>query len=178
MVRQYTATRGQSGTGARRKSQNDSVEKNLCVARPGIIGIGRRNFVLPAGMPGVRSFALALLARLIVSAGETPQQPDYAADARSIERLVNEDYAYLERFDGRRMPMSETLRAAAAAVDSRDALIRYAERALTALADHHAITGSSLADSWALVPSYSDMWVERQGGAYVVTAEREGSPAD
>jgi carboxyl-terminal processing protease len=58
------------------------------------------------------------------------------------------------------MPMSDKLRAEADAVDSRDALIRYAERALAALADHHAITGSSLADSWALVPSYSDLWVE------------------
>jgi hypothetical protein len=30
---QYTATRGQSATGGLRKSQNDSVEKNLCVAQ-------------------------------------------------------------------------------------------------------------------------------------------------
>ena len=41
------------------------------------------------------------------------------ADARSIERLVNEDYAYLERFEGGRMPMSDKLRAEAEAVDTQ-----------------------------------------------------------
>jgi hypothetical protein len=33
LTAQYSATRGQSATGVRRKMQNDSVEKNLCVAR-------------------------------------------------------------------------------------------------------------------------------------------------
>ena len=120
------------------------------------------------------AFALALLAPLLIGAGESPA-PDYAADARSIERLVNEDYAYLDRFEGGRMPMSDTLRAESEQVDSRDELVRYAERALTALADHHAITGSSLADSWALVPSYSDLWVEPD---FTISAVREGSPAE
>ena len=125
-------------------------------------------------MPRTLAFALALLAPLLIGAGESPA-PDYAADARSIERLVNEDYAYLDRFEGGRMPMSDTLRAEAEQVDSRDELVRYAERALTALADHHAITGSSLADSWALVPSYSDLWVEPD---FTISAVREGSPAE
>jgi hypothetical protein len=40
-------------------------------------------------------------ARFAASArrGDAPPTPDYAADARSIERLVNEDYAYLDRFE-------------------------------------------------------------------------------
>jgi hypothetical protein len=118
--------------------------------------------------------ALALLAPLLIGAGEAPA-PDYAADARSIERLVNEDYAYLERFEGGRMPMSDKLRAEAEAVDTQPELVRYAERALMALADHHAITGASLADSWALVPSYSDLWVEPD---FTISAVREGSPAE
>lgn len=128
-------------------------------------------------MAGVRSIVFALLSPLLLGAADTPPKPDYAADARSIERLINEDYAYLDRFEGGRMPMSDKLRAEADAVDSREDLIRYAERALATLADHHAITGSSLADSWALVPSYSDMWIELRGNAYVVTAVREDSPA-
>jgi len=124
----------------------------------------------------VRHGAVALLVPLVLGAADAPAAPDYAADARSIERLVDTDYAYLERFDGGRMPMSDTLRAEAESVASRDALIRFAERALTALADHHAITGSSLADSWALVPSYSDLWIE--GPDYTITAVRAGSPAE
>jgi carboxyl-terminal processing protease len=125
-------------------------------------------------MARIASCALALIAPLLIGAGESPA-PDYAADARSIERLVNEDYAYLDRFEGGRMPMSEALRAEAEAVDTQPELVRYAERALMALADHHAITGASLADSWALVPSYSDLWIEPD---FTISAVREGSPAE
>jgi C-terminal processing protease CtpA/Prc len=128
-------------------------------------------------MAGVRTLAIAWLAPFLLGATGAPAAPDYAADARSIEQLVNANYAYLERFEDGRMPLSDKLRAEAEAVDSREDLVRYAERALAALADHHAITGSSLADSWALVPSYSDLWIERQDGEYVVTAVRQGSPA-
>ena len=125
-------------------------------------------------MARLAALALALAAPLLLGAGESP---DYAADARAIERLVNEDYAYLDRFEGGRMPLSDKLRAEAEQVDTQPELVRYAERALTALADHHAITGASLADSWALVPSYSDLWVEPDGDEYVITAVRAGSPA-
>ena len=125
-------------------------------------------------MPRIATLALALVAPLLIGADE-PAAPDYAADARSIERLVNEDYAYLDRFEDGRMPMSDTLHAEAEQVDTKDELVRYAERALSVLADHHAITGSSLADSWSLVPSYSDLWVEPD---YTISAVREGSPAE
>jgi carboxyl-terminal processing protease len=137
-----------------------------------------RNFVLRAGMAGVRLLAAVLLAPLLVGAADTPSGSDYAADARSIERLVNDNYAYLDRFEGGRMPMSDKFRAEAEAVDSREALIRYAERALAALADHHAITGSSFNDSWAIIPTYADLWVVRRGGQYLIEAVREGSPAE
>jgi C-terminal processing protease CtpA/Prc len=125
-------------------------------------------------MVSLRLLAAALLAPLLLGADEPPA-PDYAADARSIERLVNEDYAYLDRFEGGRMPMSDKLRAEAGEVDSQEELVRYAERALSVLADHHAITGSSLADSWALVPSYSDLWIEPD---FTISSVREGSPAE
>src|SRR6478735_10824640 len=130
-------------------------------------------------MPCARLIALLLVSPLLLGADDAPATPDYAADARSIERLVNEDYAYLDRFENGRMPMSDKLRTEADAVHSRDDLIRYAERALTALADHHAITGASLADSWGLVPSYSDLWIEpTTRTTYVVTAVRADSPAE
>jgi carboxyl-terminal processing protease len=101
----------------------------------------------------------------------------YRADALSIEGLVNRHYAYLDRFPGGAMPMSDTLRREAAAVADRRALLRYAERALLALADHHAITGASFADSFAVVPSYSDLWIVRSADEFVVEAVRAGSPA-
>ena len=120
----------------------------------------------------------ALLTGATEPTASDPSASDFAADARSIERLVNEDYAYLERFPSEIMPMTVKLRAEAAEVTDRRALVRYAERALAMLADHHAIAGSSLKESWALVPSYADLWVEQRGSAYVISAVRPGTPSD
>ena len=106
-----------------------------------------------------------------------PSPEAFRADAVSIEALVNAQYAYLDRFSGAVMPMSPILRAEAGAVSDRRALLRYAEHAVTALADHHAITGGSFNDSWGLVPSYSDLWIEPEGEIWRITAVREGSPA-
>lgn len=113
----------------------------------------------------------------VATATATSQTGDFRRDAQSIETIVNRDYAYLDRFPGAVMPLTDKLRAEAAAVTDRRSLLRYAERALLVLADHHAITGSSLADSWAVVPSHSDLWIERQGAALVITAVRAGSPS-
>lgn len=120
---------------------------------------------------------VGLCAAASLGAATPPVPADFAADARSIERLVNANYAYLERFPGQRMPMTARLRAEAGAVADEKGLIRYSERALALLADHHAITGSSLKDSWALFPSYGDLWVEPRGGRFAITSVRDGSPA-
>ncbi len=123
-----------------------------------------------------RAFMAAFI--LCSAANAEPTAVDFASDAQSIERRVNEDYAYLDRFPGQRMPMTDKLRAEAAAVIDRRSLVRYSERAMALLADHHAIVGSSFKDSWALVPSYGDLWIERRSTAYLVTAVRSGSPAE
>lgn len=111
------------------------------------------------------------------AASQQAEVEAFREDARLIERLVNRNYAYLERFEGGVMPMSDRLREEAERVADRQSLLRHAERALLALADHHAITGASFADSWAVVPSYADLWVERRGSDYVVDSVRDGSPA-
>lgn len=120
----------------------------------------------------------ALLAVLIGFGPAQAQDADgYRQDALGVEAMINAQYAYLDRFPGGVMPMSDALRAEAAAVHDHDSLLHYAERALTALADPHAITGSSFRDDWAITPSYSDLWIEPRDGAWVVTAVRDGSPA-
>ncbi|WIY68188.1 PDZ domain-containing protein [Aquidulcibacter paucihalophilus] len=106
-----------------------------------------------------------------------PTAEAFREDALSIEGLINSQYAYLDRFPDGAMPMSPALRAEAGAVADRRSLLRYAEHAIAALADHHAITGASFADSWGLVPSYSDLWIEPEGDIWKITAVREGSPA-
>lgn len=109
----------------------------------------------------------------------TFQEADrFREDARSIEALVNAVYAYPERFPNGRIPMSDRLRAEAESVSDRGSLLRFAERVLLALADHHAITGSSFPDSWAVVPSFADLWVEFSGGEYRIEAVRRESPAE
>lgn len=126
--------------------------------------------------PFARFAALPLALALI--AADEPGPKDFAADARSIEALVNAKYAYLERFPEGRMPMTAKLRAEADTVSSGRALVQYSERALALLADHHAITGSSTSASRAVFPSYADLWVEPRGGAFVIDAVRAGSPAE
>lgn len=114
----------------------------------------------------------------IVRAQQTDLEADaFRNDALSIEGLINGQYAYLDHLPGGVAPTSSLLRAEAEAVTDRRSLLRYAERAIATLADHHAITGGSFADSWGLVPSYADLWIEWQGKAWRITAVREGSPA-
>jgi carboxyl-terminal processing protease len=62
-------------------------------------------------------------------------------------------------------------------VHDRDSLLHYAEDRIASLADHHAITGSSFKDSWAIIPTYADIWVERRGQEFVIDAVKPGSPA-
>jgi hypothetical protein len=128
----------------------------------------------------VRAWAARLVlvpAAFALVAADELKPVDFAADARSIETIVNKQYAYLDRFPDGRMPMTDKLRAEADAVSTARELVRYSERALALLADHHAITGSSTKESRAVVPSYSDLWVERQGNDYVVEHVRSDTPA-
>jgi carboxyl-terminal processing protease len=129
----------------------------------------------------MRTLLLTLLLIAAPLRAQAVAPADYVADAKSIETIVNDNYAYLDRFPEGRMPMTAKLRAEAEAVTNARELVRYSERALMLLADHHAITGGSTKDSWAVFPSYGDLWVERVGGAYVIEqvraqslAEREG----
>lgn len=115
--------------------------------------------------------ALAALAALALIGAEAP--PDYAGDARALDRLLVENYAYLDRLPGEVLPETPQLAAERTAVHDRDSLLHYAEDRLTTLADHHAITGASFADDWALVPSYADLWIEGDR----ITAVRADSPA-
>ena len=127
----------------------------------------------------MRLFPILLAVVSLTAAPAAAQEAaDYRADALVIEGLVNTQYAYLDRLPGGAFPDSAVLRAEAEAVTDQRSLLRYAERAVAALADHHAITGSSFNDSWALVPSYSDLWVEPEGDGWRITAVREASPAE
>ena len=111
------------------------------------------------------------------AAAQQPSAADYAADARELDRIIVENYAYEDHWPGGVLPDSPVLAAERAAVHDKASLLHYAEDRIASLADHHAITGSSFKDSWAVVPSYADLWVERRGESYVITSVRDGSPA-
>ena len=104
-------------------------------------------------------------------------QVDYAGDAKALDQIVTENYAYEDHWPGGVLPQSAILTAEREAVHDRDSLLHYAEDRIASLADHHAITGSSFKDSWAIVPTYADLWLVRRGGAYVIDAVRAGSTA-
>ena len=133
----------------------------------------RRRFYRPGG--GTAS--VALLSLLLLAADKPVAPADYAADARSLAGIVNANYAYLERLPGRRFSLSPKLTAEAEQVADGRSLVRFSERALALLADHHAITGNSRSDSWALFPSYGDLWIERRDAQFMITAVRDASPS-
>jgi carboxyl-terminal processing protease len=117
-----------------------------------------------------------ILAAAIVAAAPTAAV-DYAGDAKALDQLIVANYAYEDHWPGGTLPDSDLLRREREAVHDRDSLKHYAEDRIASLADHHAITGSSFKDSWAIVPTYADLWVLRRGGDYVVDSVRSGSAA-
>ncbi len=124
------------------------------------------------------SFAAAPLTAVAQAQTPAPISAEaYRQDALALPALIEAKYAYLERLPDGRFPMSPELTAQAEAVHDAASLLRYAESALTILADHHAITGSSFPDSWAVVPSYADLWIEPARRNWVITDVRDDSPA-
>ena len=121
-------------------------------------------------------FVLSVLL-LAIQPARAQEAADYKADALSIETLINSRYAYLDRFPDGVFVLSPELRAEADAVFNQATLLRYAEHVLMALADPHAITGASFDESWAIVPSYADLWIQQSGDAWQITAVRAGSPS-
>ncbi|MEG3146468.1 PDZ domain-containing protein [Sphingomonas sp. RT2P30] len=111
------------------------------------------------------------------AAPDSMSATDYRADAGEIAALIAANYAYLDDLPGGAVPTSPMLTAERDAVHDRDSLLRYAEDMVTALADHHAMTGSSFKDDWAIVPSYADLWVVKRGDAYIIDAVKPDTPA-
>ena len=104
------------------------------------------------------------------------QAPDYRADAEHLLELIDEEYAYFDRFDGRN-PARGAQGVDVDTVVDASSLLRFSECAINALQDHHAILGVSSASSYGLTPSYNDLWIEHRDDAYIITDVRDGSPA-
>ncbi len=102
---------------------------------------------------------------------------DYLADARSLPDLIKANYAYLDDLPGGAVPQSAVLDAEREAVHDHDSLLHYAEDMITALADHHGLTQNSFKDDWAIVPTFSDLWIVKTAEGYVIDAVRPDSPA-
>lgn len=109
--------------------------------------------------------------------GAATEENEHLAAARDLDATISESYAYLDRLPGGQLPQSDSLTAEREAVRDDRSLLAYAEKRIATLADHHAITGSSFRDSWAVVPTFADIWVVRQGERFVIDAVRDGSPA-
>ncbi|QUL37613.1 S41 family peptidase [Erythrobacter sp. JK5] len=110
--------------------------------------------------------------------GATSPQNEFSEAARDIDTTIANGYAYLDKLPDERLPQSEVLSKERDAVHDTRSLLAYAEKRIASLADHHAMTGSSFSDSWAVVPTYADLWIVKEGDRYVVDAVREASPAE
>lgn len=119
----------------------------------------------------------ALLALAALGSMGAAAPVDYAADAAALDALIVANYAYLDHLPGGVLPQSAALTAERASVHDRASLLAWAQDRLATLADHHAITGASTRDAWAVVPTYADLWVEQDRGGYRIDAVRAGSPA-
>lgn len=125
----------------------------------------------------MKTIRIALLFVVSLSLCANTAEIDHIDAARKLDALIAENYAYLDDLPHGELPKSDVLTAERDAVHDDRTLLAYAEKRLASLADHHAITGSSFRDSWAVVPTYTDMWVVAQGDRFVVDAVRDGSPA-
>jgi carboxyl-terminal processing protease len=112
-----------------------------------------------------------------VAASANLSASDYAADAKALDQLIVVNYAYEDHWPGGELPDSPILKRAREAVHDHDSLLHYAEDRIASLADHHAITGESFKDSWAIVPTFADVWIERRGDDYVIDSVKAESPA-
>jgi carboxyl-terminal processing protease len=133
---------------------------------------GFASLILIVGALALSQFVPAL------AAADDRDAAGYAEDARGLAGLIRDNYAYLDDLPHGVMPTSPQLDAERDAVHDKDSLLRYAEDLTTALADHHAMTGSSFKDDWAIVPSYADIWIVKAGDAYVVDAVKDDSVAE
>ena len=90
---------------------------------------------------------LICCALLASNAAIAAEPEEFRQDAQLLERLVDYQYSYRDRLPDGDFELTPTFRAEAEELKTRGELIRFAERALTLLADHHVITGASLSDS-------------------------------
>lgn len=120
---------------------------------------------------------IALIVGAALNVGANAGDNRYAKAAELLDATITENYAYLDDLPDRHLPKSDVLATEREAVHDDRTLLAYAEKRLASLADHHAITGSSFRDSWAVVPTYTDLWVVKQDNQFVVDAVRDGSPA-
>jgi C-terminal processing protease CtpA/Prc len=109
--------------------------------------------------------------------GAAGSPTDYQNGARDMDEIIERSYAYLDKLPGGTLPRSLILNSERDAVSNERSLLRYAEDRMASLADHHAITGSSFADSWAVIPTYADLWIVARDGQFIVDAVRDNSPA-
>jgi len=121
-----------------------------------------------------RCFLALCLFTTLTGASSTP---DYLEATRDLDAAIERSYAYLDKLPDNAIPQSPVLEAKRKAVSDKRSLLRYAEDRIASLADHHAITGSSFSDSWAVIPTYADLWISARDGQFIVDAVRDGSPA-
>lgn len=112
--------------------------------------------------------------------GDNPQviAAQYSADAKAMCELVPKVYAFYATRASHWPEACEQAQAEAATVTTPRQGTTMLEHLVEALWDNHASLGANTGISPWLVPSGSDMWLEQQGLAVIVTGVRHGGAAD
>lgn len=126
----------------------------------------------------MKSLVISIFIAGIASISLAEANEKYAQAARDLDALIAKKYAYLDALPSENVSLSDVLKREQLAVHDDQTLLAYAERRIASLADHHAITASSFSDSWAVVPTYADLWLVKKADQFVVDAVRSGSPAE
>ncbi len=119
---------------------------------------------------------LAMMGALMGTYAHAQDDINYQGDAEALLELIDTHYAYKDRFGGVN-PARHAQGVDVESVSDSASLLDFAECALYALQDHHAIMGISSPRSLALTPSYNDLWIEGREGQLYVSDVRDASPA-
>lgn len=118
--------------------------------------------------------AILLLIISTTAVGQTKYQKDFA----EFRNDVNEYHAYLGKQGIDWKKVKEIYQPMVDNVGSRDEFIRVLEMVINELHNGHISLNTNLSTSNRIIPSGSDMFVEKKGNEYVITDIRKNYPAE
>ena len=120
--------------------------------------------------------ALTIIILLIVNS--TLAQTKYQKDFNEFWSDINDNYAYLDQQNIDWKKVKEFYEPQAEKIASNDEFIEFLEKILNELYNGHSSLNTNLKTSNRLIPSGSDLYIEKLGNKYIIADLRKGFGAD